>query len=207
MPPQRQPAAQRRTAKPGFLGSRGMGASGVPARLRAGWKAQGKKVRRSSCGKAVEAQPSSGQTAINRGHRGCPNPGADRPTGSDQKTQAPCRPRAPAPGQQAAIPGIPPTGTCPFPALRAAAPRRRAKPPPSPDPAARPTRCRQPPAPNAKRQSARPRHRRCPGTLRQRLSSRHGDPAIGGRHERCGRARGDPNSASIAREDGMAMAV
>jgi hypothetical protein len=27
--------------------------------------AQGKKVRRSSCGKAFEAQPSSGQTAMN----------------------------------------------------------------------------------------------------------------------------------------------
>src|SRR5690606_13981497 len=40
-----KPGAKRRTAKVVFLASRGMGVSGVPARLRVGWKVQGKKVR------------------------------------------------------------------------------------------------------------------------------------------------------------------
>jgi len=70
MPPQLRPQRQRRTAETGFLASRGMGA------------AQGKKVRRSSCGQAFEAQPSSGQTAMKR------DPGGSQPEGrSGEKDQ------------------------------------------------------------------------------------------------------------------------
>jgi hypothetical protein len=57
MPPQRQPAAKRRTAKRSFL-------------PREEWaQPRGRKFKRSSCGKAFEAQPSSGQTAMYRDPR------------------------------------------------------------------------------------------------------------------------------------------
>lgn len=194
MPPQRQPAAKRRTAKARFLASRGMGASGVPARLRAGWNAQGKKVRRSSCGKAVEAQPSSGQTAINRGHRGCPNPEADRSSAAQEDARHHPAPVPQRPGHAPATPGTPqpepaPSRPC-APPNRAAGPAR----PPSPEPSARPTRCHQPPRPKLKRQGATPGHRLRPGTPRQPLNARQGSPRSAGATRGAGAHETPPKS-------------